>query len=59
MALLARIMRVSPGVALLYPVVVLLFVFILWRTMILNLVHGGIRWRGTFYSLDDLKANRV
>lgn len=59
MALLARLMRVRPGVALLYPVVGLLFVFILWRTMILNLVHGGIRWRGTFYSLDELKANRV
>jgi len=32
---------------------------ILLRTMILNLVQGGIRWRGTFYSLKELKANRI
>jgi hypothetical protein len=44
---------------LLSPAVSLLFVFILWRTMILNLSQGGIRWRGTFYSLRQLKANRV
>lgn len=56
---LAREARMSGVVALLYPVVVLLFVYIMWRTMILNLVHGGLQWRGTFYSLKQLKANRV
>lgn len=59
MAGLTRVMRVPPAVALLYPVVTALFTFILWRTMVLNLAHGGIRWRGTFYPLDVLKANRV
>lgn len=44
---------------LLYPVAASLFVYILWRTMILNLVHGGLQWRGTFYPLRQLKANRV
>ncbi|MBL8985272.1 MAG: glycosyltransferase [Gemmatimonadetes bacterium] len=58
-AILARGMRVTPVVALLYPVVVVLFVAILWRTMFVNLRDGGIRWRGTFYSLRELKANRV
>jgi cellulose synthase/poly-beta-1,6-N-acetylglucosamine synthase-like glycosyltransferase len=47
------------SVALGYPIVVLLFVYILWRTMVLNLVQGGIQWRGTFYSLRELKANRI
>lgn len=56
---LSRQAAVRPQVAFLYPVVILLFVYILWRTMILNLVHGGLQWRGTFYSLRDLKANRV
>ena len=42
-----------------YPLATALFVFILLRTMLLNLVQGGIYWRGTFYSLKELKANRV
>ena len=59
MAVNAKALGLPVRVALLTPVVVGLFVFILWRTMILNLVQGGIRWRGTFYSLRELKANRV
>lgn len=55
----ARRTGTTPLVALVYPVVVVLFVFVLWRTMVLNLLQGGIRWRGTFYPLDLLKANRV
>lgn len=56
---LSRQAAVRPYAALLYGVVTFLFVFILWRTMVLNLSHGGLQWRGTFYSLRDLKANRV
>jgi cellulose synthase/poly-beta-1,6-N-acetylglucosamine synthase-like glycosyltransferase len=52
----ARVPRLA---GLLYPVASLLFVAILWRTMILNLAHGGLQWRGTFYPLRELKANRV
>ena len=42
-----------------YPLTTALFVFIFLRTMLLNLVQGGISWRGTFYSLKELKANKV
>ena len=56
---LARSIDSRPAVALIYPVVVLLFVYILWRTMVVNLASGGIQWRGTFYSLRELKANRI
>lgn len=42
-----------------YPLTTTFFVYILLRTMLLNLVQGGIYWRGTFYSLKELKANRV
>jgi len=45
------------GVA--YPLSTALFVYILLRTMLLNLVQGGIYWRGTFYRLRELKSNRV
>jgi cellulose synthase/poly-beta-1,6-N-acetylglucosamine synthase-like glycosyltransferase len=42
-----------------YPLTSALFVYILIRTMLLNLMQGGIYWRGTFYPLKELKSNRV
>jgi glycosyltransferase involved in cell wall biosynthesis len=45
--------------AALYPLVMSLFIFVVLRTMILNLAHGGIRWRDTFYPLSLLKSNQV
>ena len=42
-----------------YPLSAALFVYILLRTMLLNILQGGIRWRGTFYPLKELKANRI
>lgn len=44
---------------LLYPVVSLLFAWIILRTLVLNLAQGGIVWRGTFYPLSELRRNRV
>ncbi len=55
----ARATQLNPWAALGFPVSVLLFVYIQWRTMILTLAQGGIRWRDTFYPLAVLKANRV
>ena len=42
-----------------YPLALLLFNYILWRATILTYVRRGIRWRDTFYSLAELKANKV
>lgn len=55
----ARFHHSRPWYAVGYPLTSALFVFILLRTMLLNLWQGGIYWRGTFYSLEELKANRV
>lgn len=54
-----RGLGVRPYVVLGFPIVMLLFIYIQWRTMILTLATGGIRWRGTHYPLAELKANRV
>lgn len=60
MACLSAIgMRAPASCALAFPVTVLLFIYIQWRTMLLNYYHDGIRWRDTHYSLAELKANRV
>jgi len=41
------------------PVAAALFVYMIWRATLKTLVHGGIDWRGTHYSLRELKANKV
>ncbi|MBK5273564.1 MAG: glycosyltransferase [Desulfuromonadales bacterium] len=55
----ARFHGSRPWYAVGYPLMSILFIYILLRTMLLNLVQGGIRWRGTFYSLKELKGNRI
>lgn len=55
----ARFHHARPWHAIGYPLTASLFVFILLRTMLLNLRQGGIHWRGTFYPLNELKSNRI
>jgi len=57
--LTALAMRVPWSCALPFPLASLLFVYIQWRTMLLNLWQDGIRWRDTHYPLAELRANRV
>jgi glycosyltransferase involved in cell wall biosynthesis len=42
-----------------FPLATLLFLYIVWRAMLLTLWHDGIDWRGTHYPLAELKANKV
>ena len=42
-----------------FPFTALLFQYIIWRATLLTLWKGGIDWRGTHYSLAELKANKV
>ena len=42
-----------------FPLATLLFLYILWRAMLLTLWRGGIDWRGTHYPLAELRANKV
>jgi cellulose synthase/poly-beta-1,6-N-acetylglucosamine synthase-like glycosyltransferase len=48
---------ISPWYAPALPLVSLLFQFIIWRATLITLTQGGMTWRGTFYSLDELRAN--
>jgi len=34
-------------------------VYIVWRSMVVIYLNNGINWRGTHYSLAELKANKV
>ena len=48
--------RISPAYALLHPVNSLIIVYALLRSMAATLWHGGVVWRGTKYSLDELRG---
>jgi phosphatidylserine synthase len=41
------------------PVTALLFLYIVWRATVKTIINDGIDWRGTHYSLAELKANKV
>jgi len=42
-----------------FPICTLLFIYIMWRAMLITIFNNGINWRGTHYPLAELKANRV
>jgi glycosyltransferase involved in cell wall biosynthesis len=42
-----------------FPFAALLMVYIVWRSMLVIYRNNGINWRGTHYSLAELKANKV
>lgn len=41
------------------PVTFLMFVYLIWRSAVITLRQGGIRWRDTFYSLAELRRNQL
>jgi glycosyltransferase involved in cell wall biosynthesis len=55
----AREFRVSVFYALTQPVGALIFCWMLLRSTVITLRNGGITWRGTFYSLEELKRGVV
>ncbi len=46
---------ISPLYVLLHPVGTLLFTYAIARSVVLTLVRGGVIWRGTWYSLAELR----
>jgi glycosyltransferase involved in cell wall biosynthesis len=40
-----------------FPVATLVFIYAMARSTALTLVHGGVEWRGTFYSLRELREH--
>jgi|HubBroStandDraft_6_1064221.scaffolds.fasta_scaffold03656_12 glycosyltransferase involved in cell wall biosynthesis len=46
---------ISPLYVLLHPVGTVLFTYAIARSVVLTLVRGGVIWRGTWYSLAELR----
>jgi glycosyltransferase involved in cell wall biosynthesis len=55
--LLGRHSNISAWNAFFMPFAALVFVFALLRSMLITLKQGGIIWRGTFYSLAELRES--
>lgn len=53
----AKVTRVPPAYVLFYPLAASLFLFAILRSMILAMLRGGVVWRGTRYSLDELRTH--
>jgi hypothetical protein len=53
------VMRVSPLYALTHPIGAVLFCYMLLRSTVITLWHGGVTWRGTFYPLEELRRGVV
>ena len=53
------VMRVSPLYALTHPLGAVLFCYMLLRSTVITLWHGGVTWRDTFYPLEELKRGVV
>ena len=52
-----KVTRVSPWYVLVYPLAAGLFLFAHVRSVALALWRGGVLWRGTLYSLNELRAH--
>lgn len=52
---MASMSDISPLYFFLHPIGTLLFAFAMLRSMVVTLAQGGVEWRGTFYSLQELK----
>lgn len=51
--------KVSPLYGLAHPLGALLFSYMILRSTVVTLWHGGITWRGTFYPLEELRRGIV
>jgi cellulose synthase/poly-beta-1,6-N-acetylglucosamine synthase-like glycosyltransferase len=55
---MAHQQKIKQWYALAFPLSALFFLCISIRSSLVTLYRGGIRWRGTFYSLRELRANK-
>ena len=53
------VMRVSPLYCVTFPLGAMVFAYMLLRSTVITLRQNGIIWRGTFYSLEQLKRGSV
>ncbi|MBA61717.1 MAG: hypothetical protein CMJ76_05060 [Planctomycetaceae bacterium] len=58
-AWMAMRMRVNPFAALCVPLIIMIFLFIIARAGIIFYIRGGIKWRDTLYTKQQLRSGRL
>lgn len=58
-AVTAQVMGKTPLCTLASPFGSIILLYVSWRATLLTLIHKGINWRGTHYSLKRLRSNRI
>ncbi len=53
----SRITKISPNYAVLFPISAALLAYSMLRSMLITAFRGGVTWRGTFYSLTELRKH--
>ena len=59
LALWSRAAGISPLYGLTLPLGALILAYMLTRSTIVTLAQGGVRWRDTFYTLDEVRRGQV
>ena len=55
-ARVSRTFHVSPWYVLTHPLAAVMFVYTLLNSAVSSVIHGGVVWRGTTYSLNEIQA---
>lgn len=58
-ALNAKVVSLRPWWGFTVPIGVAVGLYLLWRATLVTLLNDGIDWRGTHYSLRELRANKL
>jgi glycosyltransferase involved in cell wall biosynthesis len=58
-ASVAYVLKASPLYGLTQPVGCAIYLYMVFRSTVVTLWQGGVTWRDTFYSLDELRRRKV
>jgi hypothetical protein len=53
------VLKANPLYGLTHPIGAVVYLYMVFRSTVVTLWQGGVTWRETFYSLDELRRGKV